>query len=67
MTGLAELNLWAAKGFSAKNIDALASLKDLEKLNLRRPHHGHDPFAEEDVRSLKAALPECKISVGKRW
>jgi len=67
LTGLAELNLWAAKGFSAKNIDALASLKDLEKLNLRRPHHGHDPFAEEDVRSLKAALPECKISVGKRW
>lgn len=67
LTGLAELNLWAAKGFSAKNIDALASLKDLKKLNLRRPHHGHNPFTEEDVRSLKAALPECNISVGKRW
>ena len=67
LTTLAELNLWAAKGFSAKNIDALASLKDLKKLNLRRPHHGHKPFTERDIRTLKAALPECDISVGARW
>lgn len=65
LTGLVELNLWAARGFSAKNINALVSLKALKKLNLRRPHHGHNPFTEEDVRSLKAALPECKISVGR--
>jgi len=67
LSGLSELNLWGSSGFSAKNIDALASLKNLKKLNLRRPYHGQTPFTDEDVKSLRAALPGCSISVGKRW
>lgn len=63
LTGLGEVDLRAAKGFSAKHIDSLAALVYLKKLNLVRPYHGQIEFTEDEVSSLRSALPECDIKI----